>query len=171
MKVIMIYDQIQAGAGTKDDKMIGLKATKETVGPAVMMDRYLKANDEHVIATLYCGNGYFMEHQQEVVHKLCAMVKKLNADGVMCGPAFNYAGFALMCAMVADQLKKENIPVVAAMSAENETTIEQYRNSIPIVRCPKKGGTGLNETLSNMCRALHDIAQGQPIADQSEICF
>ena len=89
----------------------------------------------------------------------------------MCGPAFNYAEFALMCAMVADQLKKENIPVVAAMSAENETTIEQYRNSIPIVRCPKKGGTGLNETLSNMCRALHDIARGQPIADQSEICF
>ena len=171
MKVIMIYDQIQAGAGTKDDKMIGLKATKEVVGPAVMMERYLKANDERVIATLYCGNGYFMEHQDEVVHKLCAMVKKLNADGVMCGPAFNYAEFARMCAMVANRLEEENIPVVAAMSAENEETISEYKDRIHIVKCPKKGGTGLNETLSNMCEALAAKAQGKAIAHESEICF
>ena len=42
MKVIMIYDQIQSGAGIKDDHMIPLGAKKETVGPAVMMEPYLK---------------------------------------------------------------------------------------------------------------------------------
>ena len=42
MKIIMIYDQIQSGAGIKDDHMLPLGATKDTVGPAVMMEPYLK---------------------------------------------------------------------------------------------------------------------------------
>ena len=41
MKIIMIYDQIQSGAGIKDDHMLPLGATKDTVGPAVMMEPYL----------------------------------------------------------------------------------------------------------------------------------
>ena len=41
MKVIMIYDQIQSGAGIKDDHMIPLGAKKEPVGPAIMMEQYL----------------------------------------------------------------------------------------------------------------------------------
>lgn len=42
MKVVMIYDQIQSGAGIKDDQMVPLGATKEAVGPAIMMEPYLK---------------------------------------------------------------------------------------------------------------------------------
>ena len=42
MKVIMIYDQIQSGAGIKDDHMIPLGAKKEPGGPAIMMEQYLK---------------------------------------------------------------------------------------------------------------------------------
>ena len=45
MKVIMIYDQIQSGAGIKDDHMIPLGAKKEPVGPAIMMEQYLKTVD------------------------------------------------------------------------------------------------------------------------------
>ena len=40
MKIIMIYDQIQSGAGIKDDHMLPLGRTKDTVGPAVMMEPY-----------------------------------------------------------------------------------------------------------------------------------
>ena len=42
MKIIMIYDQIQSGAGIKDDHDIPLGAKKEAVGPAVMMEPFLK---------------------------------------------------------------------------------------------------------------------------------
>ena len=40
MKVIMIYDQIQSGAGSKDDQMIPLVAKKDPIGPAIMMQQY-----------------------------------------------------------------------------------------------------------------------------------
>ena len=52
MKIIMIYDQIQSGAGIKDDHMVPLGATKDPVGPAVMMEPYLKKVGGRVVA---CG--------------------------------------------------------------------------------------------------------------------
>ena len=79
----MIYDQIQAGAGTKDDKMVPLAAKKEPVGPAVMMEPFLKEIDGRVVACLYCGNGYYLENKEEVTRKLVAMVNKLQPDVVI----------------------------------------------------------------------------------------
>ena len=90
MKVIMIYDQIQSGAGIKDDHMIPLGAKKEPVGPAIMMEQYLKTVDGRVMACLYCGDGYYEANPEEVSRKLCAMVNKLKPDVVMCGPALEY---------------------------------------------------------------------------------
>ena len=104
MKIIMIYDQIQSGAGIKDDHMLPLGATKDTVGPAVMMEPYLKKTDGRIIASLYCGDGFFEADPDEVSRKLCAMVNKLKPDVVMCGPALNYLGYGKMAARVADDV-------------------------------------------------------------------
>ncbi len=152
MKVIMIYDQIQAGAGIKDDHMVPLAGKKEPVGPAIMMEPYLKAAGGRVIACLYCGDGFFEADPQEVSRKFCAMVAKLKPDVVMCGPAFNYLGYGRMAARVAkDIMDTTGIPAFAAMSQENEETIAEYKAQIHIVKTPKKGGTGLNEALEGMC--------------------
>ena len=48
MKIIMIYDQIQSGLGTKDDTMVPLTGKKEPIGPAVMMEPFLNKVDGHV---------------------------------------------------------------------------------------------------------------------------
>ena len=152
MKIIMIYDQIQSGLGTKDDTMVPLTGKKEPIGPAVMMEPFLKEVDGHVTACLCCGNGTFLADPEEVSRKLCAMVNKLKPDVVMCGPALNYLGYGKMAARVADDvIKTTGIPALAAMSKENEETIAAYKDKIHIVVTPKKGGTGLNEALEGMC--------------------
>ena len=107
MKIIMSYDQIQSGAGIKDDHMLPLGATKDTVGPAVMMEPYLKKTDGRIIASLYCGDGFFEADPDEVSRKLFAMVNKLKPDVVMCGPALNYLGYGKMAARVADDVIKQ----------------------------------------------------------------
>lgn len=157
MKLVMIYDQIQAGAGTKDDKMLGLNITKERVGPAVMMESSLKEIDAQVLATLYCGNGYYSENKDEVIRKMVAMVQKIGADAVICGPSFNYLEFSDMCANVASELNKLEIPVVCAMSEENENVIKQFSKEINIVKCPKKGGVGLNQTLKDLASVVKSM--------------
>ncbi|WP_416325075.1 GrdB-related putative oxidoreductase [[Eubacterium] hominis] len=173
MKVIMIYDQIQAGAGTKDDKMVPLAAKKEAVGPAVMMEPFLKQVDGKVLACLYCGNGYYLENKEEVTRKLVAMVNKLQPDVVMCGPAFNYVDYAGMAAHVATEINaKTNVPAFAAMSVENEATIAEFKDKVMIVKTPKKGGTGLNDALKNMCTLAKAMSEKQDTSELKEtICF
>ena len=173
MKIIMIYDQIQAGAGTKDDKMVPLAAKKEPVGPAVMMEPFLKEVDGHVVACLYCGNGTYLENKDEVARKLAAMVHKLQPDVVMCGPAFNYADYAGMAAHVATLInEKTTVPAFAAMSEENVDVIAEYQDKVLIVKTPKKGGTGLNAALKNMCTLAKALSEKQNTDTmKNDFCF
>lgn len=173
MKIIMIYDQIQSGAGTKDDKMVPLTGKKEAVGPAVMMEQFLKAVDGHVIACLYCGNGTYLADPEGVSKKLCAMVNKLNPDIVMCGPAFNFIDYAAMAAKVAYDINTTTqVAAFAAMSEENEDTIQAYKDKVHIVKTPKKGGIGLNDSLRNMCTLAKALVEKQDVSDLTkDICF
>lgn len=173
LKVMMVYDQIQAGQGTKDDKMVPLKATKEVVGPAVMMERYLKANDEKVVACVYCGNGTYLENPSEIVRKITALTIKLKPDLVFCGPCFNYADYAQMAAEVCQSINaKTDTPSLCCMSKENEAVIEKFKNEIPIVKGPKKGEVGLNDALEHMCQLGAALAEHKDVkALKEEFCF
>lgn len=173
MKIVMIFDQIQSGLGTKDDTMVPLTGKKDPIGPAVMMEPFLKEVDGHVIACLCCGNGTYLADPDEVSRKLCAMVNKLKPDVVMCGPAFNFLDYAQMSARVAYEINQSTeAKAFAAMSEENGDTIAEYKNKVAIVKTPKKGGLGLNDALKNMCvyaRALADGADTEEL--QKKICF
>lgn len=173
IKIMMIYDQIQAGAGTKDDKMVPLSAKREAIGPAIMMEPFLKEIDGKVIACLYCGNGTYLADPEEVSRKLCAMVNKVQPDVVMCGPALNYKDYASMAAKVAYDIKKStNVLAFAAMSVENEETIANYKDKVNIVVTPKKGGIGLNDSLRNMCKLAKALVKKEDItALTGSICF
>ena len=60
----------------------------------------------------------------------------------------------------------------AAMSVENADTIQAYKDRVAIVRTPKKGGSGLNDALHNICRMAKALADGQDTAQlKQEICF
>ncbi len=173
MKIVMIFDQIQSGLGTKDDTMVPLTGKKEAVGPAIMMQPFLKDVDGHVIACLCCGNGTYLANPDEVSRKLCAMVNKLQPDVVMCGPAFNFADYAAMSARVAVDINAATkAKAFAAMSEENADTIAAYKDKVAIVKTPKKGGLGLNDSLKNMCRMAKALADGADIQGlKKETCF
>lgn len=173
MKIIMIYDQIQAGAGTKDDKMVPLQGKKAAVGPAVMMEPFLKQMDGHVIACLYCGTGTFEANPDEVSKKLCAMAKKMGADVVICGPCYNNKAYSSMAARIAKDMNQlTDIPVVSAMSVEMQEIIDTVKDLIPVVKMPAKGGTGLNEALRNICRMAKALASDTEVeAVRSEVCY
>ena len=174
MKIVMIYDQIQSGRGTKDDTMVPLTGKKEPVGPAVMMQPFLKEMDGHVIACLCCGNGTYLADPQEVSRKLCAMVKKLQPDVVICGPAFNFLDYGAMAARVADDINTTTgVKAFAAMSEENVDTIQEFKNKVAIVKTPKKGGLGLNDALKNICKMAKAMVEQDPALEKlkQEVCY
>lgn len=173
MKVLMIFDQIQAGMGGKERSDLALGGKKGAIGSVPMIEPHLKDVDGEVITCLYCGNDYFRENEEEVTKKMTAMVKKLNPDVVICGPAYNYKGYAYMCAVIGKNLnEKTGIPVVAAMSKENEDIISKYKGALNIVKMPKKGGIGLNESLNNICILARKMFDKEDIGELvKKICY
>lgn len=173
MKVLMIFDQIQAGMGGKENPNLPLGGKNGSLGAATTLEPHLKKVNGEILACLYCGDGYFASNQDEVALKMTAMVKKLAPDVVICGPAYNYQGYANMCARVAYEISsKLNMPCVAAMSEENTDTLSQYKNLIHIVKMPKKGGIGLNDSLEHIAVLASQIFKNE-ISEEyiSKVCY
>lgn len=174
MRIVLIFDQGLAGAGGKSNPNIGLTLAKGGIGSALMLEPHFRKIGADVLATLYCGNQYYDENEQEVVQKLTAMVMKIKPDAVVCGPCFNFLDFAKMAAEVTLSIKtRTDIPVVTMMAAENTATIDAYKDKISIIRMPKKGGVGLSESLDNLAEWLR-IKLNDParLADlEKQICY
>ena len=174
MRVVLIFDQGLAGAGGKSNPMAPLKAEKGGIGSYLMLKPHLDKVDTEVLATLYCGNEYYLAHKKEVILKMAAMVKKLNPDIVICGPCFNYLDYGQMSANIAKVIKeKTDIGAVAMMSSENSDTIEKFKNDIPIIKMPKKGGTGLNESFDHLIKWMeYYYSNNSDLKElESEICY
>ena len=173
MRIITIYDQIQSGMGTKDDKLIPLGGKNSPIGPSIMMEPFLKQIDAKVVACLYCGTGTYLNNKEVVSKKLCDMVQKLHPDIVLCGPAFNYKDYAQMCAEITENINNStDVLAFTSMSVENEEIISKYKDRIHIVKCPKKGEAGLNNALQNIClvaKAL--VIQDDNAVNFNEYCF
>ena len=95
-------------------------------------------------------------------------------DIVICGPAFNYADYAAMCARVADDINRTtDAKAFAPMSQENEETIAAYKDKVLIVKTPKKGGMGLNDSLKHICQVAKALADEDPGLEtlKQKVCF
>lgn len=151
MKIVMIFDQGLAGAGGKSNPNQELAIAKGGIGSALMLKPHFNKVSANIVATLYCGNEYFLKNEKEVVIKMTKMVEKIKPDMVVCGPCFNFEDYALMSAEIAKSIEENtDINVVAMMSKENETTINNFKDKIDILKMPKKGGTGLSESFDNL---------------------
>ena len=173
MKVLLIFDQIQAGMGGKENPMQPLGGKTMAIGSASMLDGGLKEVDGKVVATLFCGDGFFEANTEMVKQKMTAMVKKINPDVVICGPAYDYKGYAKMCAALTKQINDNtDIPALCAMAEQNADTIAEYKKLVNIVIMPKKGGIGLSESLKNICILASDmVSKKDNIEFKNKVCY
>lgn len=160
----MIFDQGLAGAGGKSNPNQELAIAKGGIGSALMLKPHFDKVSANIVATLYCGNEYFLKNEREVVIKMTKMVEKIKPDMVVCGPCFNFEDYALMSAEIAKSIEENtDINVVAMMSKENETTINNFKDKINILKMPKKGGTGLSDSFDNLASYIDLKVNGKEI--------
>jgi glycine reductase len=158
----MILNQIQAGVGTKEDIHVPLTATKEALGPGVMMKPLLEKYQQQLIVTIYCGTGTYEENKEVVQRKINGMLKRLDVEAVICGPSYDYKEFSMMCAELAESIEENGTAkVVCAMSEERSEVIQAYKDKVTIVKMPKKGAAGLNSALENICKTLEVLENSQ----------
>jgi len=168
MEILIVLDQIQAGLGGTEHGDLPLGGKKIALGAADMFDKYL-SKDEKITVTLFCGDEFYMKNKDEVSLKLAAMINKIHPDAVICGPAFHYVEYAEMCAQTGSIVnEKTNIPVVAAMSKECSDVISKYSDKVDIVKMPKKGGTGLSESLQDILEICRKKVNGDDLSELRE---
>lgn len=173
MKILMVFDQIQSGHGGKERSDLPLGGEKIPIGSASMFTPHLKGVQGNIVACLYCGDEFFRINEDKVIAKILELVDKIKPDIVICGPAYNYIGYGRMCGILAKSInEKTNIPAIAAMAKENEETIENYKHFVDIVKMPKKGGTGLTQSLRNICLLAKMKVAGENITEfKQEVCY
>ncbi|MFS7403693.1 GrdB-related putative oxidoreductase [Carnobacterium maltaromaticum] len=171
IKVVLILNHVQAGMGSDENALLAPGGKKSPIGPGMTLEPLIESFGGTIVATLYCGDRYFLENEAEVKKKFIGFSKKFEADAVLCGPAMHYPNFGEMCGSLAKAMNENGIPAIAAMSAENPATAN-YQHHIPIVKMPKKGGIGLNDSFKHMAQLV--VAKGK-LEDtarlEAEFCF
>lgn len=172
VRVLLVLNHVQAGMGSDENADLPPAGKKSIIGPGKMMEPYFKEMDGEIVATLYCGDLYYQNNEEEVKKKFVAMAKKLSPDVVVCGPALHYPNFGEMAGGLAEEINnKSDISAFAAMSLENPAT-EKYKDKVIVVKTPKKGGIGLNQSMENICKMAVKLAKKENVEDlKREVCF
>ena len=104
-----------------------------------------------------------IEARQIATKRMVDEAEELGADAVICGPCFNYADYAHMSAILSEAIEAHtDAKSIVVCSEENESTIQKFKDKVTIVKMPKKGGTGLNESLKNMMNIAKLKVENKP---------
>jgi len=174
MKVIIILDQIQAGLGGKERADTPLGGQKIALGTADTVAKSLAKVDGQVIGTFYCGTDYYQENRELVQSKFAKMAVKMAADVVIAGPTYDYPEFSRMACELAQAIQTEtSLPVLVASAIDkNADLIAEYKTTLPIVKMPKKGGTGLSDSFEHLALGCQVATSGGDMsAFKQEYCY
>ena len=73
----------------------------------------------------------------------------------------------------ANILEKTSIKSCAMMSKEVSDVIAEYKDKTPIVVMPKKGGTGLNDSIANLCSLMQASVENSSDLQEikAKVCY
>jgi glycine reductase complex component B subunit gamma len=132
IRVVHYLNQFFAQIGGEDKADAGPGVKMGPVGPGRALQQALGENGE-VIATIYCGDNYFAEHQDQAIEELCRQIAESKPDLVVAGPAFESGRYGIACGAIGQAAAQRlGIAAVAGMDEDN-VGANLYRKSIYIV--------------------------------------
>lgn len=132
-RVVCYINQFFGQIGGEEKADVGFMVKNEPVGPALLFQRLLKDECE-IVGTIICGDNYFAGNIEAAREEGLALVKQLNPDLFIAGPAFNAGRYGISCGNMASVVGKElNIPTVTGMYPENPA-VDLFRKDTYIVK-------------------------------------
>lgn len=132
IRVIHYLNQFLAGIGGEDKADIGPEIRAGVIGPGRALQQAL-GDDAEVVATVFCGDNYFAEHEDEVIDELCRRMAEHAPDLLIAGPAFESGRYGIACgAICAAAQQRLGIACVAGMDEDN-VGAGLYRKTVYIV--------------------------------------
>ena len=132
-RAVHYVNQLFGGIGGEEKADIGPQVKEGSVGPGKAIENVLKDKGE-IVATLICGDNYFVERTEEALQELLRLIIPYQPDIVLAGPAFNAGRYGVACGEVCKVVQsKLGIPAITGMYEENPG-VELYRKGVYIIK-------------------------------------
>ena len=106
------------------------RARQPTRSGRVVRWRVCSKPDEAFVGTVVCGDSYFADQPEAAASTCLDLMRPLQPDIVLAGPAFNAGRYGVACGALAEILQRElGVTVVTGMYAENPA-VELYRKQV-----------------------------------------
>ncbi|CCQ96528.1 conserved hypothetical protein [[Clostridium] ultunense Esp] len=166
MKRIVVYTNQFFGQIGGEDKAYSKPIFKEgLVGSANAFAK--KLEDAEIIATIICGDNYYVENMGIVRKFIKDKLEGLEVDLVIAGPAFNAGRFGMACGDVCLFVKKElGIEAFTGLYWENPA-VEIYKKDVYIMEVAKSAA-GMRNAVNIMTAFANKLLRGKKIGLPNE---
>jgi glycine reductase complex component B subunit gamma len=132
LRVVHYLNQFFAQIGGEEKGDVGPGVKEGPVGPSRALQQALGDAGE-VVATVFCGDNFFAEHQAQVIDELIQRIADFNADLLVAGPAFESGRYGVACGAIC-QAAQQNL-AIAAVAGMDEDNVGAglYRKHIYII--------------------------------------
>lgn len=160
-RIVHYLNQFFGGIGGEDKAGAPPLLKKGPIGPGNFLQKALGDSAE-IAATVICGDNYFAENQEKACQELLDLVKQLNPDGFIAGPAFNAGRYGLACGKVCEEVSKQlKIAAVSGMYPENPGA-EMHKKSVFIAKT-RSSVAGMQEAVSTMAKLTIKLLRSEEL--------
>jgi glycine reductase complex component B subunit gamma len=132
LRVAHYVNQFFAGVGGEERAGERPQVRDGAVGPGQLLQRSL-GDAAEVVATVWCGDDYFNEHEDAAVATIIERIRPYTPDLLVAGPAFNSGRYGLACGCIcASAAGTLGIAAVTGMHPDNPG-VELFRQRVHIV--------------------------------------
>ena len=171
-RIVHYVNQFFGGVGGEEKADCEPFTIQGPQGPGRLLEKLFRQGnvDVEIVATVVCGDSYFVDHQEDVLRELIPLILGYHPDLVVAGPAFNAGRYGIACGGICSSLQPLGIPAITAMFKENPG-VDQYRKTALIVETTNNV-TGMEEAVRKMVRLGIKRLHGEEIEfPKAEGCF
>ncbi len=164
-KVVHYINQFFAGIG--GEEMAGLKPQiAETLPPISQQLQGQLGEEYEIVSTVVCGDNYFGENLEEATNTIIDMIKDLEANVFVAGPAFNAGRYGVACGTICKAVEEKlGIPVVTAAYEENPG-VDMFRQDVIMIKTGDSAAT-MRKALPALAKMIKKMATGEEILGPS----
>lgn len=167
LKVVHYINQFFGNIGGEEkadypvEKRIG-----EAIGPGILFNNVFKDECE-IIGTIICGDTYYSENSVKATNEILEIVKELNPDIFIAGPAFNAGRYGFACGSIAKEVQERlKIVSLTGMYVENPGA-DMFKDKLYIIST-KNNATGMKDAVNKMSSLALKLFKGDEIGSSCE---
>jgi glycine reductase len=132
VRVVHYLNQFFAQIGGEDKAEVGPQIKPGLIGPGRALQQALGEHGE-IVATIFCGDNYFAEHQAQTIDQLIQRMAEYKPDLLIAGPAFESGRYGIACGAICQAAQQRlGIVAVAGMDEDN-VGASLYRKNLYII--------------------------------------